>query len=111
MRKILMIGASSSIGQEIVKEFLSSGDQVLASYNTNKIKFTGLAKNNLHSLKLDINCGSSRKAFLSSIKNFWSEETQRKLKLQRETINSTYSWDVRSVEWKNFFYKIKNLNL
>ena len=51
------------------------------------------------------------KALLDSIKNFWSEETQRKLKLQRETINSTYSWDVRSVEWKNFFYKIKNLNL
>ena len=51
------------------------------------------------------------KALLDSIKNFWSEETQRKLKLQRETINSTYSWDARSVEWKNFFYKIKNSNL
>jgi len=42
-------------------------------------------------------------ALLDSIKNFWSEETQKKLKLQRETINSTYSWNVRSIEWKNFF--------
>jgi UDP-glucose:(glucosyl)LPS alpha-1,2-glucosyltransferase len=42
-------------------------------------------------------------ALLYSIKNFWSEKTQKKLKLQRETINSTYSWNVRSIEWKNFF--------
>ena len=40
---------------------------------------------------------------LNSIKNFWSNENQNKLKLQRETINATYSWDVRSIEWKNFF--------
>tara|TARA_B100000686_G_scaffold323276_1_gene377870 strand:- start:2090 stop:3073 length:984 start_codon:yes stop_codon:yes gene_type:complete len=42
-------------------------------------------------------------ALLDSIKNFWSEKTQKKLKLQRETINSTYSWDKRSAEWKSFF--------
>ena len=42
-------------------------------------------------------------ALLDSIKNFWSEKTQKKLKLQRETINSTYSWDKRSTEWKSFF--------
>ena len=35
--------------------------------------------------------------------NFWSEANQDKLKLQRETINATYSWDARSLEWKNFF--------
>ena len=69
MRKILIIGASSSIGQEIIKEFLSNDDQVLASYNTNKIKFTGLGKSNLHTLKLDINCSDSQKLFLNSIKN------------------------------------------
>ena len=69
MRKILIIGASSSIGQEIIKEFLSNDDQVLASYNSNKIKFTGLGKNNLHTLKLDINCKDSQKLFLNSIKN------------------------------------------
>jgi len=48
-------------------------------------------------------------ALLDSIKNFWSDETQKKLKLQRETINSTYSWEVRSSEWKNFFNKVRKL--
>ena len=48
-----------------------------------------------------------KEALLSSIKNFWSTETQKKLKLQREKINDTYSWDVRSVEWKNFLDKIR----
>ena len=42
------------------------------------------------------------KILLNSIKNFWSDENQKKLKLQRETINTTYSWDARTVEWKNF---------
>ena len=50
-----------------------------------------------------------REALLDSIKNFWSDKTQKKLKLQRETINSTYSWKVRSVEWKNFFYRARKL--
>ena len=49
------------------------------------------------------------KALLNSIKNFWSPENQKKLKLQYETINSTYSWDVRSVEWKNFFDEARKL--
>ena len=48
-------------------------------------------------------------ALLNSIKNFWSDKTQKKLKLQRETINSTYSWKVRSIEWKNFFYRARKL--
>jgi glycosyltransferase involved in cell wall biosynthesis len=46
-------------------------------------------------------------ALLDSIKNFWSDKTQKKLKLQRETINNTYSWDVRSAEWKNFFDAVR----
>ena len=50
-------------------------------------------------------------ALLDSIKNFWSEKTQKKLKLQRETINATYSWDVRSVEWKKFFDKARKLKV
>ena len=49
------------------------------------------------------------KALLRSIKNFWSEENQAKLKLQHETINATYSWNVRSVEWKNFFDEARKL--
>ena len=43
------------------------------------------------------------KALLLSIKNYWSEENQKKLKLQYETINTIYSWNTRSIEWKNFF--------
>ena len=50
-------------------------------------------------------------ALIKSIKSFWSEEKQKKLKLQRETINSTYSWDVRSNEWKKFFDKARKLKV
>ena len=49
------------------------------------------------------------KVLSSSIKNYWSDGNQNKLKLQRETINATYSWDVRSVEWKNFFNETREL--
>jgi len=49
------------------------------------------------------------KALLKSIKNYWSNENQNRLKLQSEVINATYSWDVRSVEWKNFFNEIREL--
>ena len=48
------------------------------------------------------------KALLKSIENYWSEENQHKLKLQREIINNTYSWKVRSLEWKNFFDEVRN---
>jgi hypothetical protein len=48
------------------------------------------------------------KALLETIKNFWSKENQNKLKLQSELINSTYSWDVRAVEWKKFFAEIRD---
>ena len=51
------------------------------------------------------------KALLDSIKNFWSDKTQTKLKLQRDKINSTYSWEVRSSEWKNFFDKARQLKV
>ena len=47
------------------------------------------------------------KALINSIENYWSDENQNKLKLQREIINSTYSWEARSIEWKNFFEEIK----
>ena len=47
------------------------------------------------------------KVLENSIKNFWSEENQKKLKLQYETINATYSWNIRSVEWKNFFNEMR----
>jgi len=51
------------------------------------------------------------KVLLNSIENYWSDENQNKLKLQRETINATYSWDVRSIEWKNFFNEVRELKV
>ena len=48
------------------------------------------------------------KLLYKSIKNYWSDKNQEKLKLQRETINSTYSWDLRSAEWKNLFDEARN---
>ena len=50
-----------------------------------------------------------KEALLNSIKNFWSDTTQKKLKLQRETINATYTWDARSAEWKKFFDEARKL--
>ena len=49
------------------------------------------------------------KVLLNSFKNYWSNDNQNKLKMQSESINATYSWDVRSIEWKNFFNEIRNL--
>ena len=47
------------------------------------------------------------KILQKSIKEFWSLENQEKLTLQRKAINTTYSWDVRSIEWKSFFEDVK----
>jgi len=44
----------------------------------------------------------------NSIKNYWSEENQKKLKLQHEIINTMYSWEIRSQEWKKFFENARN---
>jgi glycosyltransferase involved in cell wall biosynthesis len=49
------------------------------------------------------------KVLLKSIKSYWTSENQNKLKMQSEAINTTYSWDVRSIEWKNFFNEIRDL--
>ena len=50
-----------------------------------------------------------RKILINSIKNFWSEENQKKLKLQQESTNFLYSWDVRSKEWKNLFDEMRKI--
>ena len=39
--------------------------------------------------------------------NEQSKENQEKLKLQRQSINYLYSWDIRSIEWKKFFDEIR----
>ena len=49
------------------------------------------------------------KKLLDSIENFWSEKNQELLKLQYETINNTYSWDARSLEWKFLFDEARNI--
>ena len=49
------------------------------------------------------------KVLAESVKNYWSDENQNKLRLQRESINATYSWDVRSQEWEKFFDEARNL--
>ena len=46
---------------------------------------------------------------VKSIKNYWSENNQNNLKLQRQIINNTYSWDVRSIEWKSFLDEARKL--
>jgi len=47
------------------------------------------------------------KVLVNSINNYWTKENQKKLSLQQEAINSTYTWDQRSVEWINLFKKAR----
>ena len=37
------------------------------------------------------------------------EKVKDKLKLQSKSINATYSWNARSVEWQNFFDEARKL--
>ena len=50
-----------------------------------------------------------RKILINSIKNFWSEENQKKLKLQQESTNFLHSWNMRSKEWQNFFDEMRKI--
>jgi len=50
-----------------------------------------------------------KKALINTINNYWSEENQKKLEMQHQAINTLYSWDTRSVEWKNFFEEARKL--
>ena len=50
-----------------------------------------------------------QKALENSVKNFWSKENQKKIRLQREVINLTYSWNVRSKEWIYFLEEARRL--
>ena len=50
-----------------------------------------------------------QKTLESSIKNFWSKENQKKIQLQQEVINLTYSWTARSKEWISFFEEARKL--
>ena len=50
-----------------------------------------------------------QKALENSVKNFWSKENQKKIRLQQEVINLTYSWNVRSKEWIYFLEEARRL--
>ena len=40
------------------------------------------------------------------IENYWTDETQQKLIAQVYYYNKFYSWNVRKLEWRNFFDRI-----
>ncbi len=72
MRKILIIGASASIGNEIIKKFLINGDRVLGTFNNNKVKTNSfdLKESKFNQTKLDINCNDSQSIFIKEIQKF-----------------------------------------
>ena len=90
---------SMAAGCEIVTTNLGALYETCAPFGT----FVGFDSN------LDNLEKKYKKSLLNSIKNYWSNENQKKLKLQHETINLTYSWESRSVEWKNFFNTARDL--
>ena len=86
-------------GCEIVTTNLGAMYETCAPFGT----FVGFDRN-LENLEKKYS-----KVLENSIKEYWSEKNQKKLKLQQETINLTYSWDARSVEWKNLFNELRKL--
>ena len=92
---------SMAAGCEVVTRYLGALYESCAPFGT----FVGFDRNfdNLEKRYSE--------TLLNSIENYWSDENQNKLKLQRETINSTYSWNVRSIEWKDFFNEVRKLKI
>jgi len=72
MRKILIIGASASIGNEIIKNFLLSGDTVYGTYNNRKLRINGFnySQPKFDQTKLDINCNDSQSIFIKKIQRY-----------------------------------------
>ena len=61
-------------------------------------------------VSFDKNLNNLEKKFIESledsIQNFWTDEIQNKIKLQKDTINKLYSWEVRKKDWIFFLKKI-----
>ena len=72
MRKILIVGASASIGNEIIKNFLLNGDTVYGTYNNRKLKINGFndGQPKFDQTKLDINCNNSQSIFIKKIQRY-----------------------------------------
>ena len=90
---------SMAAGCEVVTTNLGAMYETCAPFGT----FVGFDRN-LENLEKKYS-----KVLENSIKEYWSEENQKKLKLQQETINLTYSWNTRSLEWKNLFNELRKL--
>ena len=90
---------SMAAGCEVVTTNLGALYETCSPFGT----FVGFDRN-FHNLEKKYS-----KALSNCIKNYWSEKNQKKLKLQHETINTIYSWDVRPIEWKNFFDEARKL--
>ena len=85
-------------GCEVVTTNLGALDETCSPFG----KFVDY-DNNLHILEKKF-----LKTLQESIENYWSDDNQKKLKLQKETINKSYSWNVRKNEWIDFLKKIKS---
>ena len=81
-RNIVIIGASSSIGHAVVKNFQKNGDKVIATFNKNKpqTKYSSVRYK-----KLDLSSKSSIKTFAKSNRARPSVDKEKKV------------WDLRKL--------------
>jgi len=106
VKKILILGASSDIGIEVVKIFLNKSWQVIAHYNVRNQKLLKLKRkfNNLSIIKIDLDKISSLNGVIKRNKNLFSN------------ISSFVSLSgyLKLVNFNNFsikdFYKHININ-